>query len=138
MTKGLTIDITPGNVDDRNNSVIKNLTKRLHGKLFGDKGYLSNPLFKSLFAKGVRLFTKLKKKMKGAMLLLEDKLLLNKRGVIESVNDILKNGCHIQHTRHRSPVNFIANIIAGLIAYSFLEKKPSLRRRSNQRIAHAK
>lgn len=134
----LAFDITPGNVDDRNNSVIKNLTKRLHGKLFGDKGYLSNPLFKSLFAKGVRLFTKLKKKMKGAMLLLEDKLLLNKRGVIESVNDILKNGCHIQHTRHRSPVNFIANIIAGLIAYSFLEKKPSLRRRSNQRIAHAK
>ena len=70
--------------------------------------------------------------MRGAMLLLEDKLLLNKRGVIESVNDILKNGCHIQHTRHRSPVNFIANIIAGLIDYALL------RRRSNQRIASAK
>jgi len=39
----------------------------------------------------------------------------------------LKNICMIEHTRHRSVDNFLANLIAGLIAYSFLPKKPSLR-----------
>lgn len=130
----IAFDITPGNVDDRNRNVIKNLTKRLWGKLFGDKGYLSQPLFKELFAKGIQLFTRTKKNMKSALLTLNDKALLSKRGVIESVNDILKSDCFIQHTRHRSPINFLVNVIAGLIAYSFREKKPSLKFYSNRRI----
>ena len=130
----LAFDITPGNVDDRNRSVIKNLTKRLWGKLFGDKGYLSLPLFKELYAKGIRLFTRTKKNMKSALLTLNDKALLSKRGLIETVNDILKNDCYIQHTRHRSAINFLVNVIAGLIAYSFREKKPSLKFYSDRRI----
>ena len=48
---------------------------------------------------------------------ISDKLLLRKRAVIESVNDFLKNICQIEHSRHRSPINFLVNLIAGLIAY---------------------
>lgn len=51
------------------------------------------------------------------------KLLLKKRGLIESVNDILKSVCDIKHTRHRSPINAVLNIFAGLCAYTFLDKK---------------
>jgi hypothetical protein len=56
-----------------------------------------------------------------------DRIYLRKRAVIESVNDILKNVCYIEHTRHRSVDNFLANLISGLIAYSFMPKKPSIK-----------
>lgn len=55
-----------------------------------------------------------------------DKILLRKRVLIESVNDQLKNICQIEHTRHRSVHNFAANLVAVLIAYQVLEKKPAL------------
>ncbi len=64
--------------------------------------------------------------MKNKLMDLTDKLLLRKRAVIESVNDFLKNICQIEHSRHRSPINFIVNLIAGLAAYSFIPKKPTL------------
>lgn len=64
--------------------------------------------------------------MKGGEIPLQDKINLRKRAVIESVNDELKNICQIEHTRHRSFTNFITNLIAGLLAYSFLPKKPSI------------
>ena len=65
--------------------------------------------------------------IKGGEIPLKDKLILRKRAVIESVNDELKNICQIEHTRHRSFTNFITNLIAGLLAYSFLPKKPSIK-----------
>ena len=65
--------------------------------------------------------------MKGGELPLQDRLMLRKRAVIECVNDKLKNICQIEHTRHRSFANFITNLIAGLLAYSFLPKKPAIK-----------
>lgn len=55
-----------------------------------------------------------------------DRLLLRKRAIIESVNDQLKNISQVEHTRHRSVWNFYGNIVAGLIAYTFQERKPNL------------
>ena len=52
--------------------------------------------------------------------------MLRKRALIETINDQLKNICQIEHTRHRSTVNFVVNVIAALIAYTFKEKLPSL------------
>ena len=49
-----------------------------------------------------------------------------KRAVIETVNDELKNICQIDHTRHRSVNNLAANLLAGMIAYNLIPKKPSL------------
>jgi hypothetical protein len=126
MGEILTFALTPGNVDDRNSSLIEHMSKGLFGKLFGDKGYLSAKLFQQLFSKGITLFTKLKKNMKNVLMELSDKILLRKRAVIESVNDFLKNVCQIEHSRHRSQLNFLVNLVAGLVAYSFLPNKPSL------------
>ena len=123
----LSTTLTTGNVDDRNRSLMQTLTKNIIGKLFGDKGYLSNPLFKFLFKRGVQLITKLKKNMANKLMPLMDKLLLRKRALIESINDELKNMCQVEHSRHRSPTNFLVNLFSGLIAYTFFTKKPSIR-----------
>ena len=120
----LNVTITAGNVDDR--AVVPALVQDLFGKLFGDKGYVSQPLFEQLWEDGVPLITKLKKNMKERLLPVFDKLMLRKRGIVESVVDQLKNISQIEHTRHRSVYNFFVNLIAGLVAYTFREKKPSL------------
>ncbi len=91
--------LTPANTDDRKPR--PRLAKRLWGKLFGDRGYLSQPLFDQLWAQDVQLITKLKKNMKNKLLPLIDKLLLRKRALIETVNDQLKNIYQLEHTRHR-------------------------------------
>jgi len=123
----LSFAITKGNTDDRNIDMIKNMTKEIFGKIYADKGYISNTLFWILFDDGKELITKLKKNMKGRVMSLFDRLMLRKRALIESVNDELKNICQIDHTRHRSPVNWMMNLISGLVAYTFLPKKPSLK-----------
>ena len=117
--------LTTGNVDDR--VPVPQLAKSLFGKLFGDKGYLSQALQLQLFNQhALQLITKLRKNMKNRLMLLEDKILLRKRAIIESINDQLKNISQIEHTRHRSPLNFLVNLFAGLIAYCLQPKKPSL------------
>jgi hypothetical protein len=123
----VSLRLTVGNVDDR--EVVPVLTKGITGKLFGDRGYISQKLFKSLFEGGLQLITKPRatKKMKQQKLLpLFDKMMLRKRSIIETVNDQLQNISQIEHSRHRSLANFFVNIIAALIAYSFRDKLPSL------------
>ena len=126
--KGEILDfiLTPGNVDDREPLKSMDLHKRIFGKLFGDKGYISQNPFEKLFVDGVHLITKLKKNMKNALMLLHDRIMLRKRAVIESVNDELKNLCQIEHTRQRSFDNFIVNMLSALADYSFFDKKPSI------------
>ncbi|NET71226.1 MAG: transposase [Sphaerospermopsis sp. SIO1G2] len=55
-----------------------------------------------------------------------EKLLLRKRGIIETVIEQLKNICHIDHTKHCSPDNCVANLIAGLTAYFFKPRRPKI------------
>lgn len=116
--------LTPGNVDDR--TPVPDLVKHLHGKLFGDRGYISASLTQLLFEQGLHLITRLRKNMKDCLMHLSDKLLLRKRAIIESIIDQLKNISQIEHSRHRSPLNFVVHLIAGLLAYSHQDKKPGL------------
>jgi transposase len=120
----LAFRVTPGNADDR--EPIPRMTENLWGKLFGDRGYISQKLFELLFQQGLELITTTRKNMKSRLLPLRDKLLLRKRSIIETINDQLKNISQIEHTRHRSVANFMVNLVAGLIAYTHQEKKPSL------------
>ena len=64
--------------------------------------------------------------MKNSLMLLNDKIILRKRAIIETINDLLKNDCQIEHTRHRSVANFVGNLVAGLIACNLAPKKPAL------------
>jgi IS5 family transposase len=120
----LGLTITPGNVDDRR--PVRKLVRQLWGKLFGDRGYLSQELFEQLWSQGLQLITKLKRNMKNKLMPLWDKLLLRKRALIECVNDQLKNISQVEHTRHRSATNGIVNMLAAVVAYTFQPKKPAL------------
>jgi len=120
--------ITKGNVDDRKPLRFKAFIKKLFGKLFGDKGYISKSLFTELFSNGVHLVTKLRKNMKTKLLTpMIDAYHLRKRAIIETIFDQLKNICQVEHSRHRSVVNYFNNIFSALIAYNFKDKKPSLK-----------
>jgi len=123
----LSFCLTPANVDDRDPQTLKVLTKKLFGKLFADKGYISSSLFETLFNNGVHLVTGIRSNMKNRLMSLYDKIMLRKRSVIETINDQLKNICEVEHSRHRSLHNFIMNLIAALGAYSFFDKKPAIR-----------
>lgn len=122
----LDFQISQANVDDR--SPLKgNLLKKIWGKVYGDKGYVSRKLQQTLFESGIHLVTGIRKNMKNSLLSLRDKIMLRKRSIIETINDQLKNICMIEHSRHRSFHNFINNVLAGIIAYSFLPKKPTVK-----------
>lgn len=118
--------ITQANVDDREPLKNKRFHDKLFGKIFADRGYISQDLFERLFVDGIHLITRLKKNMKNSLMSIGDKIYLRKHALIETVNDELKNICQVEHTRHRCFVNFMANMVSALIAYNFLPKKPSL------------
>lgn len=118
--------ISQANVDDR--SPLKdNLLKKIWGKLYGDKGYVNKKLSEMLFCEGIHFITGIRKNMKNVLMELRDKIMLRKRSIIETINDQLKNICMIEHSRHRSFHNFINNVLAGIIAYSFLPTKPNVK-----------
>ena len=124
----LNVMLTPGNVDDR--KPVPKLVRELFSKLFGDKGYISKPLYELLRQTfGVQLVTKLRSNSKNrSPMPLADRLLLRKRALVETVIDQLKNISQIEHSRHRSVTSFMVNLLCGLIAYAHQPKKPSLGR----------
>lgn len=97
--------ITQANVDDREPLKNENFLKSVFGKLFGDKGYISEKLVQILFVDGIHLVTGIRNKMKNSLLSLADKIMLRKRAIIETVNDELKNICQVEHSRHRCFTN---------------------------------
>ncbi|MCG3745390.1 IS982 family transposase [Vibrio cincinnatiensis] len=116
--------LTKGNVDDR--QPVSEMAESLFGKLYGDKGYISQALTGELLEKGVELITTVRKNMKKKFISLWDRAILKKRFIIETVNDQLKNISYIEHSRHRSEHGFMLNLLGGLIAYCLKEEKPSL------------
>ena len=127
--------VTKGNVDDR--KVIPSLCKNLKGRLFGDKGYISQKLHEQMLEQGLRIVTAIRSKMKPKLMLLEESELLKKRSMIESVFHILKDILLLNHTRHRSSANFLVNIIGALCAYCMYPGKPAIKMNSMRSAAPA-
>jgi len=119
----LNVGLTPGNVDDRRPTDA--LTRPLWGKLFGDRGSISQPLFERLFQRGLQLVPRVKRNMKNRLMPWRDKLLLRKRAICETIIDQLKNICQVEHSRHRGVPHYFAVIIAALVAYTFHDHLPS-------------
>lgn len=117
---------TGANVADNNIHQLLKLFDKLQGWAFADKGFISQPALEQLLQKGLHLITGIRTNMKNKLMNLTQKILLKKRGMIESINDILKSVCDIEHTRHRSPINALLNVFAGICAYTFLERLPSI------------
>jgi len=118
--------LTTGNVSDCNIDLVDRITQKLRGLLLGDKGYISKQLFEKLFNRGVKLVTGIKKNMKNKIMHISEKILLKKRGIIESAINLLKTKATMEHSRHRSITGLIINTVASIAAYSFFQHKPSM------------
>lgn len=116
--------LTKGNVDDR--AVIPQMTADMTGLMFADKGYISNPLFMRLLARGLKLITGIKQNMKNILMSWNEKILLRKRSLVETVFDYLKNKFMLEHSRHRSFINMLLHIVSTLIAYQLKPTKPQI------------
>ena len=116
--------LTKGNVDDR--AVVPQMTADMHGFLFADKGYISRNLLLHLLARGLKLVTGIKQNMKNILMNLNEKILLRKRSLVETVFDYLKNKMMLEHSRHRSFLNMLVHIVSTLIVYQIKPTKPSL------------
>ncbi|CAL7960109.1 hypothetical protein MIDIC_190007 [Alphaproteobacteria bacterium] len=120
----VSIRITPGNVDDR--KPVLTMAKGSWGKLFGDKGYISEELATQLLDQDSLLITRLKKNMKNKLLLLQDKFLLYKRTIVETIFGKLKQFQRLWHSTFRSVENAFCNLMACLISYQLSLYKPTI------------
>jgi len=113
-------------VADNNPQLLESLTQKITGFLFGDKGYLTK-LKESFKLRDLELITKTRDNMKEV----QEKLTplkayyLKHRGLVETVFDLLKNICNLEHSRHRSTKNFMVNFTSALIAYTHFDSFPS-------------
>lgn len=122
----INLKVTAGNIHDV--KVLEALTQELKGILLGDKGYLSKKKADILAKRGLKILTPTRNNMKTTPdYSEEEKQLLCRRGLIETVNDQLKNLHQIEHSRHRSVNNFMVNIMAAVIAYCLNPNKPTFR-----------
>jgi hypothetical protein len=119
------LKLTTGNVHD--SKPVDEICQGLFGILTGDKGYISARLTQKLSLKNIRLLTPIRRNMKRVVWTPFEMYLLQRRSLIETVNDQLKNLCQIEHTRHRSMTGFLVNLISGLVAYCLSPDKPKLK-----------
>ena len=113
----ISYELTFATVDDR--KAPDGLFDKIFGELYGDKGYLGKPFIERMNEKSIKIITALKKNMKPQIMTQEQSEKLNKRNIIESVFNCLKNNTNIQHTRHRNPKNYLINLIGSVTAYCF-------------------
>jgi hypothetical protein len=121
----MNICVTKGNKSDV--SVLRKLLKNLQGLAVGDKGYISEKVSEELAKDGLKFITKVRKNMKQKILSSFEKFFLSKRSLVETVIDQLKAICQIEHTRHRQPINFVANLLSALAAYVLRPRKPAIK-----------
>lgn len=111
---------------DNNKDLLRKITENFWGLLIGDKGYITS-INDELNKNGIHLVTKVRKNMASVKYPPRVEYYKKHRGLIETTNDLLKNKANIQHTRHRSIINFEVNIWAAMIAYNYNEKLPSIK-----------
>jgi len=123
----MAVKITSGNIAD--STVLDEITRHLRGKIYADKGYISREVFRKLWQRGLHLITGIRRNMRNHLMLLDEKIMLRKRFVIETVFDILKCEMGLKHSRHRSPRNAIVHVLSCLVAYAYRPGKPSISRK---------
>ncbi len=119
----LDFDLIQGNIADNNHSFLKHILGKVKGLCFGDKGY-STALWKDFFDQGLKIVTKSKSKTKSKLMLLNERYMLLKHPLIESVNDIFTSVFDLEHSRHRTPENALTHMISTICAYCFYPEKP--------------
>jgi IS5 family transposase len=107
--------LKPGNLHDV--TCAEELLHGHRGIVIGDKGYCSEPLAKRLSSRGLRLVARRKQNMTPNSE--EEKRLLKKRSIIETVIGKFKNFFGATLSRFRSPQAAFSAICAGVLAVNF-------------------
>ena len=110
---GIAFVLTGANVSDRDSKAFDVLAQRLYGKLFADKGYISQNLFDALFEDVIQLVTGLRVNMKNKLMPFYDKMMLRKRHNIETINEEYGPNS----TLETQVCHHIMNLISALGAY---------------------
>lgn len=128
--------LTPGNVTDNNNDLLRKMSKRLWGKLFGDKGYIISPEFwQELYEVGLQIIHGIRSNMKKRFMSREDKRLHKKRANIsEGAFSIVKDRMSLEYTRVRSIYGYFCNIVTTLIAYQFWASARAEKMKANNKM----
>lgn len=121
----MSFSLTPGNVDDR--EPLLWLFKDLKGIGAADRGYISKEKTAILAQQDLTFITRVKRNMKPKLFSTFENFFLSQRCIIETVIEQLKFICQIDHTRHRSPFNFLTNLLSGLVAYLLKPRKPCIK-----------
>jgi hypothetical protein len=116
--------LSKANKDDRIG--LEKMTNGLSGKIFGDKGYISEKHKETLNKQRLKLITKVRKNMKPQKLTKIEKTLLYRRGIVETVIEQLKRTFTIENQRIRSFYGLCALIASAIIAYNLKPVKPKL------------
>jgi len=70
---------------------VNKLLQSLFGKVFADRGYVSQSLGEELLKDfGIEFFAKPKRNLKNRLIRLYDKLLSRKRSIVETINALLE------------------------------------------------
>lgn len=125
MGQIVNFQLTPGNISDNHPDLLKDMLGDLKGECYGDKGYLTS-LFEHFYERGMHIVSKVRNNMKNKLMPISQKMRLKKRGLIESVFDIMTSVLDLEHARHRKPANALAHILSCLCAYCFYPNKPSV------------
>lgn len=118
----LDFDLTPGNVADNNHGLLKSILKKITGLCFGDKGYATT-LWKDFYENGLKIVTKTKGKTKAELMTLQERYMLLKRPIIESVNDVFTSVFYLEHSNSN---NALTHMLSFVCAYCFYPEKPSV------------
>lgn len=118
--------LTGGNIADNNHQLLSYLLRDIKGKVYGDKGYLSK-LKEDFLNKGVDLVAKMRRNgKKDALVVEKDAYYHRHRGLIETIFGQWVGLIDLEHTRHRSPLNYLCNVFAALLAYTFMDQHPRI------------
>jgi hypothetical protein len=120
----MALKITSGNTAD--STVRDAMTQPLAGVLYADKGDIGRDLFSKLWQRGLRLITSIQRNMRNYLMPLAYTVMLRKRFLIETVRDTLKSEMGLEHSRHRSVINAMIQVLSCLVAYAFRPGKPSI------------
>ncbi len=115
LSNGHTLDI----------KLLPKLAQGYIGKIFGDRGYISETVKDNLGTQGVELITYHRKNMRRVELSSEDEIMLRQRNKIETIFSLLKEKYNLVSSRHRSISGHFAGIYASLCAYQIChQNKP--------------
>ena len=118
-------DLSNGHIADLKK--VEDLVNGLSATVYGDRGYISQPLKETLKEQGIDLITYPRKNMRVTLLPFSDEFHLRQRKRIETLIGLLKEKYHLVTSKHRSIAGFLAGVFSSLCAYQLCQKnKPKI------------